>query len=128
MKILIAALLAVFSTSVMAEWTWVGGNERSSAYADFSTIRKSGDRVKMWNLYDLKVAGRGDDDRRFLSTSAQFEYDCKEETSNLLAFIEYSKNMGDGEVIYTAGNSHTGPRPVAPGSLMATLFKTACGK
>ena len=45
MKLLIAALLAVFSTNVLAEWTRVDDD----TYVDLSTIRKSGDRVKMWD-------------------------------------------------------------------------------
>ena len=127
MKILIAALLAVFSTGVMAEWTMVGGNDDQTTYADLSTIRKSGDKVKMWDLMDCKVV-RTVSGSRFLSVVAQDEYDCKEETSRPLAFNWYSKNMGQGEVVYTSGTLHVEPRPIAPGSIDNTLFKVACGK
>ena len=128
-KLLIAALLAVFSTSVLAEWTEVGGGDTYISYADLSTIRKSGDKVKMWHLFDYKVVQIDKDDgTRYLSQAFQQAYDCKEETSRLSALIFYSKNMGAGEVVYSSGTLHVEPRPVSPGSIANTLFKVACGK
>ena len=128
MKLLIAALLAVFSTNVLAEWTRVGGNDIYDTYADLSTIRKSGNKVKMWNLYDLRVAEKSYDGTRYLSSSNQREYDCKEETERLLTFILYSKNMGAGEVVYSSGNVHDEFQPISPGSMGKSFFILACGK
>ena len=129
MKLLIAVLLAVFSTSVLAEWTMVGGDDIGTIYADLSTIRKSGDKVKMWTLVDYKVVQifKGND-TRFLSMTMQEEHDCKEDTSKLLTLNEYSKNMGAGEVVYVSGAMHGEPRPIAPGSWGESKFKVACGK
>ena len=127
MKLLVAALLAVFSTSVMAEWTEVGGNDTKTTYADLSTIRKSGDRVKIWSLFDFIVV-QTVNGKRFLSTAVQYEYDCKEEISRKLAFNVYSKNMGAGEVVHTSGAIHEEPHPIPPGSIENSLFKVACGK
>lgn len=128
-KLLIAALLAVFSTSAMGEWTIVTGDDNTSAYADLSTIRKSGDKVKMWGLIDLKVAKTSKaDGTRFLSSVSQNEYDCKEETSRVLSFNWYLKNMGVGEVVYSSGNAHAEFEPRPPGSIDNMLFKVACGK
>ena len=126
-KLLIAALLAVLSTSVMAEWTEVGGNDIKTTYADLSTIRKSGDKVKMWDLLDHKVAMTVGN-TRYLSMTSQHEYDCNEETSRMLTFNEYSKNMGQGEVVYKSGNTHAEFEPISPDSLLKTLFKLVCGK
>ena len=127
MKLLIAALLAVFSTSAMAEWTAVAENEKSVQYADLATIRKSGNAVKMWNLLDYKVAMTVGN-TRYLSMTNQFEYDCKEEVSKMLTWIRYSKNMGQGEAVSPSGAMHEEPRPISPGSVGETFFKVACGK
>ena len=133
MKLLIAALLAVFSTNVMAEWTRVGDSDSDSdtntntAYVDLSTIRKSGDKVKMWDLLDYKVVQMVNG-TRYLSAVAQMEYDCKEETAKLLTFNEHSKNMGQGEVVYSSGNTHAEFEPISPNSLLKTHFKLVCGK
>ena len=129
-KLLIAALLTVFSTSVMAEWTRVGGDgDGTTTYADLSTIRKSDNKVKMWILMDFKVVqifkGNG---ARFLSMTMQEEYDCKEDTSKLLTANAYLKNMVAGEVVYASGAAHGEPVPVAPGSMGDDKFKVACGK
>jgi hypothetical protein len=128
MKLLIAVLLAVFSTNSMAEWTRVGGDgDGITTYTDLSTIRKSGDRVKMWDLMDYKVV-QTVGSTRYLSLVAQDEYDCKEETRRTLALIFYSKNMGAGEVVFNSGAMHEEPQPISPGSMENTLFKVACGK
>lgn len=130
MKLLIAALLAVFSTSVMAEWTEVGGDgdgDGMTTYADLSTIRKSGDRVKMWHLFDFKVAQTSAVGKLYLSSAGQDEYDCKEETSRVLTFNWYSKNMGAGELVHMSGNLHVEFQPISPGSTGKTFFKIACG-
>ena len=128
MKLLIAALLAVFSTSVMAEWTRVGGSDIYDTYADLSTIRKSGDKVKMWNLIDFKAVQTAPGPRHLLSILSQYEYDCKEETAKLLAHTWYSKNMGAGEVVYSSGNADARFEPIVPRSELDTFFKVACGK
>ncbi len=129
MKIFIAMLLAAFSTNVLAEWTAVGGNDSFTTYADLATIRKSGNRVKMWDLFDYKVVmiSKANGTRR-LSQAGQTEYDCKEETRGLVTFIWYSKNMGAGEVVYSSGAIHDEFEPISPGSTEETLFKVACGK
>jgi hypothetical protein len=128
-KLLIAVLLAVLSTSVLAEWTDVGSSDNSTGYADFSTIRKSGNKVKMWYLVDHKVVKifKGDG-TRFLSSVTFTEYDCKEETQRQLTFSWYSKNMGQGDIVYMSGNLHAEFEPITPGSIDNTLFKVACGK
>ena len=127
MKIFIAMLLAAFSTNVLAEWTAVGGNDSFTTYADLATIRKSGNRVKMWDLMDYKVV-KTTNGRRYLSALAQQEYDCKEETSRTLTFNWYSKSMGAGEVVYSSGNAHDEFEPITPGTTGENLFKVACGK
>ena len=127
-KLLIAALLAVFSTSVLAEWTAVSFSDKQTTYADLSTIRKSGNKVKMWRLYDRKVAETVAANKPFLSIAGQDEYDCKEEISRTLTFTFYSKNMGAGEVVHNSRNLHEEPEPILPGSVAATLFKVACGE
>ena len=130
MKLLIAVLLAVFSTSVLAEWTAVSFSDKQTAYADLSTIRKSGDKIKMWELFDYKVVqitkvagGTG-----YLSSVSQSEYDCKEGTDRLLSLTWYAKNMRQGDVVFTSGYPHEESEPIPPGTTAETLFRVACGK
>jgi hypothetical protein len=51
-KLVLAALLvALFSTSATAEWVRIGENNRSVAYID-TAIRRSGDTVTYWVMFD----------------------------------------------------------------------------
>ena len=93
---------------------------------DPATIRRNSNLVKMWQFYDYKtvqtVGGV-----RFLSAKEQWEFDCAEARSRVLALKEFSGNMGSGTVVYT--NSQVGKWiPVMPGSIGQTVWKVACSK
>jgi hypothetical protein len=51
MKLLTGVLLSL-SLSAWAEWTQVSETGRYIGYADMATIRKKGNRVKIWLLFD----------------------------------------------------------------------------
>ena len=72
MKLLIAALLAVFSTGAMAEWTYLTSSEDNAydIYIDKTTIRKRGNVAKMWELMDFKAPREAADGKSFLSLKA----------------------------------------------------------
>ena len=62
-KLLLTLVLAIVSSSVMAEWVYIAESEEEveeayfvTAYADPDTIRKTGNRVKMWVMEDFKIA------------------------------------------------------------------------
>jgi hypothetical protein len=125
-KAILATLLAVVSSSAAAEWVLAGRNEITTAYFDPATISKTGDMVKMWNLFDLETA-RLLDTQSYMSMKRQVEYDCKEARSRLLSFSGHSENMAGGEVVYTDSEPHDW-EPVSPGSGNEALWKIACGK
>ena len=125
-KLLITLLLAVLSTSAMAEWVPTHDNDILIHYVDPATIRKAGNKVKMWTMYDYKkmqiLADFG-----FLSYKYQGEYDCQNETDTALAGVFLSGNMGSGQVMGTSFK-RSDPMPVSPGSMGEEMWKIACGK
>ena len=129
MKILSLILLLMISTNVMAEWIVVGGNDDVgiTTYADFGTIKRKGNKVKMWSLLDLKtvqeVAGK-----KYLSVMSRNEYDCEEETGRQLDIHWYSGNMRGGEVVESATNIKKEAESITPGSIDETILKIACDK
>lgn len=125
-KVIWTMLLAVVSTSAMAEWTRVDSNEDGTSYVDLATIRKEGDRTKVWVLFDKKTA-QTIDSGTFLSTKRQHEFDCKEGLSRYLNFAFHSENMGGGKAIY-AGSEPGKWSPVTPGSIKESQWKTVCGQ
>ncbi len=110
----------------MDGWVEVGNLEQGVAYANPSTIRKDGDKVKMWSIDDFKTVHEIGNIEPFMSIKVQNEYDCKEEQFRMLANSFYSANMGREKAVY---NDYEPSRwkPVTPGSMIEKLFKLACG-
>ena len=127
-KLLLILALALISTSVMAEWSPVSKNGTTgvTGYLDFSTIRKSGDKVKMWSLFDYNSM-QEIEGVKFQSQKMQIEFDCKEEQSRNLYIILLSENMGSGKVVYNNDAPYTFS-PISPGSISETMWKIACDK
>ena len=120
-------LLAVASTSAVADWILVSGGEAAdiSAYADPATIRKTGNKATMWTLTDYKAVQKTDG-KTFLSVRSQNEYDCAEEKARIFYANVHSRNMAGGEIISTSIK----PREWEfnePDSVGEALWKIACG-
>jgi len=122
------ALMLLSGSPAHAEWVTVGGNDQigMTTYADPGTIRREGNLVKMWELFDHKMTqtiGVG----LFMSRKDQREYDCTKERYRLLTFTQFSGNMGSGTVGYSSSGEGQWI-PVQPGSLDQSLLKVACAK
>lgn len=125
-------LLVLSSGSVNAEWVAV---ERrylvpglQTLYIEPETIRKEGSLVTLWQLLDFKwMQGNARGPSRFLSTKTHKEFDCAGKRLRLLAFTEFSRQMGTG--IPVDGYVDTGNwLPVEPESINHALWEVACGK
>ena len=126
-KVILMMLLAVLSSNAAAEWVRIGKNRIGTVYADPTTISRSGNMAKMWDLLDYGAALLTADGKPYLSTRTQYEYDCEEEKSRLLEVSAHSGNMASGETVHRDANPH-GWRPNVPDSGTARLWKLACGK
>ncbi len=124
-KAILMILLAVVSSSAMAEWVKVSEDKLVTAYADPTTIRKLGDKVKMWALWDYSTAQEGDS-KPYMSVRIQNEYNCKEETDRQIYATTFSGNMLEGNKIDTQGGRDW--EPIAPRTFGETHWKFACGK
>ena len=127
-QLFLFVLLVLSSGLAYAEWVKVSDGDEAgkTVYVDPATIRRNSNLVKMWQFYDYKsvqtVGGV-----RFLSAKEQWEFDCAEARSRVLALKEFSGNMGSGTVVYT--NSQVGKWiPVMPGGVGQTVWKVACSK
>ena len=132
-KIIVLLLLASSNLpmTVFAEWTKVGWSDdgEKTAYIDFQSLRKNGNKVKMWQLLDYKtVQIFPKDNTRHLSMLKRNEYDCSDETDRHLDMFWYSENMKEGEIVFSYPNMKIEPRAIIPGSIDETLFKRVCGK
>jgi hypothetical protein len=127
MRKALAMLLAIASSSAVAEWVEVSRDETSSLYADRTTIRRTGDVVKMSTLVDFKAAQARPYGTPYMSEKTEHEYDCKERRVRIIHFLRYSENMGTGEVVPTDSDPEEW-KPVATGSVVEKLWEIACRK
>ena len=127
-RLFLIILLLLSSGVVYAEWVKVGDSDEAgkTIYVDPATIRRDNNLVKMWQFYDYKtvqtVGGN-----RFLTAKEQWEFDCAEGRSRVVARKEFSGNMASGTMVFT--NSQVGKWvPVMPGSMDQTVWEVACKK
>jgi hypothetical protein len=119
-------LLVLSSAPAYAEWAQVGTTDDATVYADPDTIRRKGNLVKMWILYDFK-ATQTVLNKSYLSSRSQDEYDCTEDRHRALATTSFSGNTGSGKV--RSSYSIKGKwEPVPPGTITQALWKVACDK
>ncbi len=110
----------------MAEWIKVNEDDKSSYYADYATIRKAGNKVKIWTLVDFKSV-KDVDGVKSLSLKRQLELDCKEERTRDLTYTFFSENMGFGNVLWSTNKANKW-KAVGPDSVGMLVWETACGK
>jgi hypothetical protein len=123
-----AVLLAAISASATAEvWVEASQNNDYVAYGDPSSIRREGDIVKMWSMFDYKNPQPGIAGKPYLSTKRQFEYDCKQGRARALAVSSYAAHDGKGVALASASVKYDWS-PVVPESADEYLLKFACKK
>ena len=125
---LLITLPVLISGPVYAEWELTSGDDGAglTVYVDRDTIRRKGNLVKMWQLYDYKTVQTVAGDS-LLSIQRYNEYDCTEERTRMLAYTWFSSNMGRGRVVYKTADEQQW-EPVVPRSIDRSLWKVACSK
>ncbi len=125
-KAILILLLAAVSNGAAAEWVNVSTDDSGSTiYADPSTIRKVGNRVKMWVLFDYRKATLDAGDK-IMSKKKHEEYDCKKKQIRLLYLSKHSGRFTEGKVVYLNDIPYNKWVPVAPGSVLEDLWRYAC--
>jgi hypothetical protein len=71
-------VLMLSASSVWAEWTWVRASDAQTDYLDLATIRRSGNIVTVWELYNLVTSQQTSAGKMFLSAKVEAQYDCQE--------------------------------------------------
>ncbi len=126
-KLLLTLLLAVVSSSAMAEWVEVAESEAGTfiAYTDPATIQKTDNIVHMLVLIDYKTA-QTNASKPYMSKLGIRKYDCKEKQNQADIKTLYSNNMGRGKHVGIIGSRPW--LPVSTGNTTELLWKFACRK
>lgn len=126
-RLLLAIVLSVISTSVMAEWTYISSNNDVDYYVDKTEIRKEGNMVKMWELVDYKLPQKDSAVAPYLSARTYSEYDCNEARARIKELSSFRGNMLKGELLQTVqGEGNWSYIP--PDTVFKDLWEIACGK
>ncbi|MHB9102448.1 MAG: surface-adhesin E family protein [Sulfuricella sp.] len=125
-KVLLGLLLAGFCQSVGAEWVKMSEGRDAARYLDPSSVRITGDMVKVMFMVDYKTAQWPSEDAPILSLMRQTEYDCKEYRLRILYAAMYSRNLGKGTNVFSDNKPHEWT-PVIPDSPGANEWKVICG-
>ncbi len=131
-KLLLGLLLIITSTSAVADWVDIGvstGTDIFTQYVDLASMRKTGTALRVWALRDFDTVVVDKDGDRYLSSKTLYEIDCKDWRSRLLSLIQYSDNMGKGNIVWSTSGTFIGNWDfVVPESIGELIQKAACGK
>ena len=123
-----ALQLMLMSAAATAQvWIETSKNDKYSAYASPSTMKREGNIVKMWSMFDYKTPQPDASGKQFLSAKRHFEYDCKEQRVRPLAVSSYAANEGKGEP-YSSISVNDEWKKVAPETADEFLLRFACKK
>lgn len=123
-KVILMIMLATVSNVAAAEWSEIESDDNETVYADLSTIHRNGDSVKMWllrDVYTTKIIR----DHEFLSEKRLNEYDCNTEEMRSYAASYFSKNMGNGDVVFSE-EAVSYWKLIQPGTVDYSSLKVAC--
>lgn len=112
------------------DWEEAGSTLKGEAdfYIARSTISKSGDFAKMWEMVDFKTA-QIVDGKPFLTAKNFYEYDCKRSRRRMLAATAYAGHIGKGAVVGSEFFATPSPwEAVGAGGYSEYVLKLACGK
>jgi hypothetical protein len=97
--------MAAADTGATLQWTLLGSsvaNGGMDVYIAPASVRRSGDRARMLDLYDFKTR-QVFEGKPFLSARNEFEYDCARSRQRLLATTGFSGRMAKGPVVASSG-------------------------
>ena len=122
----LTTLLLLNAVPANAEWVRLTEADGMTVHFDPGTIRRNGNLVKIWLLYDYKTPITTGGDAVF-STKMRSEYDCKGERVRTNSIFEMAGNMGKGKVV-SSSLAEGQWIPIAPETLGKREWKLACGK
>ncbi len=119
-------LLLLNTVPANAGWVRLTEADGMTVHFDPDTIRRNGNLVKIWLLYDYKTPITTGRDAVF-STKMRSEYDCKGERVRTNSIFEMAGNMGKGKVV-SSSLAEGQWISIAPETLGKREWKLACGK
>ncbi len=109
-------------------WERVGIYEGRTLYVDPTTARRSGSRIQVFTITDLKEPNATARGRAYQSKKSLLELDCSQRTLKVLQDTWYTRRMGQGETAFQTDGQPQGPYPIQSDSPGELFWKGACGR
>jgi hypothetical protein len=92
-RLVLITVLLLSNGPAYGEWIKIVDSEQlgMTVYGDPKTVRRTGDLVKLWVLFDSKTIQTMAGDS-FMSSKGQNEFDCAEERMRVLTFTHFPGN------------------------------------
>ena len=125
MKYLLSLLMLIASPA-WAEWEFVVETESGTqVFIDFQTVRKEAHSVKVWQLTNYPKLQNTPSGLGIFSLRTRYEFDCKEETSRMLAITAFPEQYARGKELGHEGESNKWEH-IAPRSTHSEVLKKVC--
>jgi hypothetical protein len=105
-------------------WSLIGGGSGTSTSADLSSIKRTGDLVELWTLWNYEKP-QTVNGPTFLSMKQKGIYNCVNHASATTEYAMYSGRNGQGKVIFKRSKPAIF-EPARPGSSSGGILQFAC--
>lgn len=128
MLLAMGGLMSPAGAQTASPWERVGLYEGRTLYYDPSTARRSGSRIQVFVITDLREANATARGRQYWSKKALLEFDCDLRTLKVLQDVWYPRKMAQGEPVWQTEGAASAALPVQSDSPSEMLWKAACGR
>lgn len=112
------------SSTTQPRWREVGTDGGSSTSIDIASLKRAGNIVQLWSLWNYDEP-QSIDGPKFSSVKSKALFDCSDRTSADTNDAMYSERDGTGNVIFQSSNPIQF-KPVAQGSKAEVIWKVVC--
>lgn len=120
-------LAASAQATAAPPWERVGLYEGRTLYIDPTTTRRSGSRIQVFAVTDLREPNATARGRQYRSKKALLEFDCSARTLRVLQDSWHPRQMAQGEPVFQTDGPQQSPLPIQSDSPSEMLWKAACG-
>ncbi|WP_143131279.1 surface-adhesin E family protein [Noviherbaspirillum humi] len=120
-------LAAAPALAASGEWTRIGLEAQGVTYADRGSLRRNGDLVSIWTLFDADVPQLQRENEYAHSSRVQIEFNCAEHLARTVNVVNYAERMAAGKVVGVRSVPQNW-EVLAPNTPQAAIFKLACPK
>ena len=124
---MLVLLMTLASSSAMAEWVRVHGNDKVTVYADPSTMRNRLYIARIMTLFDFRAENVLRDGNQYMSVIRETEFNCRENLQRMISYSIYSGKMGRGRML-DSGNEAQDWKPVSRANIALDMKSFACEK